>query len=144
MKIQDIMTKNVACIGTEDTIEQAAQLMKQYHIGSLPVCKRKKVVGMVTDRDITLRATAGAQNSESRKVSEVMSSNPVVGTPEMEVGEAAKIMSEQQIRRLPIVEKDNLVGIVALGDISIAPTMQNSAGQALNGISQPGERIYGD
>lgn len=144
MKVKDIMTKNVACVGTEDTIGQAAQMMKQYHVGSLPVCKRKKVVGMVTDRDITLRSTAGGQDSESRKVFSVMSSNPVVGNPEMEIGEAAKIMSQQQIRRLPIVEKDNLVGIVALGDISIAPAMQNSAGQALNGISQPGERIYGD
>ncbi|QAT51071.1 CBS domain-containing protein [Caproiciproducens sp. NJN-50] len=137
MKVKDIMTKDVACVGSEDTIEQAAQLMKQYHVGSIPVCRQKQVVGIVTDRDITLRATARKQGSD-RKVSEVMSSNPVLGNPEMDVREAAKIMSEQQIRRLPVVEQNQLVGIVALGDISVSQDSQGSAGQALNGISQPG------
>lgn len=140
MKVKDIMTKDVACVGSEDTIEQAAQLMKQYHVGSVPVCRQKQVVGIVTDRDITLRATAQKQGSADRKVSEVMSSNPVLGNPEMDVREAAKIMSEQQIRRLPIVDHNSLVGIVALGDISVDPNSQDSAGQALNGISKPGSQ----
>ncbi|MCI1966125.1 MAG: CBS domain-containing protein [Oscillospiraceae bacterium] len=136
MKVKDIMTKDVACVGSEDSVEQAAQLMKQYHVGSVPVCRQKQVVGIVTDRDITLRATADKQGSQNRKVSEVMSSNPVLGNPEMDVHEAAKMMSQHQIRRLPVVEHNNLVGIVALGDISVDPSLQNSATQALNGISQ--------
>jgi CBS domain-containing protein len=140
MKVKDIMTKDVACVGSEDTVEQAAQLMKQYHVGSIPVCRQKQVVGIVTDRDITLRVTAQKQSTADRKVSEVMSSNPVLGNPEMDVREAAKLMSRQQIRRLPVIEQNKLVGIVALGDISVSQESQSSAGQALNGISQPGSQ----
>ncbi|WP_411676047.1 CBS domain-containing protein [Caproicibacter sp.] len=139
MKVKDIMTKDVACVGSEDTVEQAAKLMKQYRVGSIPVCRQKEVIGIVTDRDITLRATAQGQETADRKVTDVMSTHPVVGTPEMDVHEAAKLMSDQQIRRLPIVDHNSLVGIVALGDISIDPAFQNSAGEALSGISQPGE-----
>ena len=138
MKVKDIMTKDVACVGSEDTVEQAARLMKQYHVGSIPVCRQKQVVGIVTDRDITLRSIADKQASTDRKVSEVMSGDPVLGNPEMDVHEAAKLMSDRQIRRLPIVEQNKLVGIVALGDISVSSESQDSAGQALNGISQPG------
>jgi len=136
MKVREIMSKDIACVNANDTIERAAQMMKQYDVGSVPVCSENKVIGIVTDRDITLRSTALGINPKNQKVSEVMSSNPVVGTPEMDVHDVARIMGEKQIRRLPIVENNSLVGMVALGDISVAPNLQDNAEEALKNISQ--------
>jgi len=137
LKVKDIMSRDIASLSSDDSIERAAQLMKQHNVGSIPVCSQEKVIGMVTDRDIALRSTAEGRNSKQQKVSDIMSSNPVVGSPDMDVDEAAKIMSRRQIRRLPIVDHNNLIGIVALGDISVEPDLQDSAEQALKNISQP-------
>jgi CBS domain-containing protein len=141
MKLRDIMTTDVASLKSRDSIETAAQLMKQYDVGSIPVCDQNKIVGIVTDRDITLRSVASGQNSRQMTVSDVMTSNPVVGSPDMDIHEAAKLMSDKQIRRLPVVENNSLVGIVALGDISVEPSLQDSAGKALQNISQPSGSI---
>ena len=138
MKVKDIMSKEVASLKSDDSIEQAAKLMKQHDVGSIPVCSsEQQVVGIVTDRDITLRCVAEGQDTKQQKVKEIMSSNPVVGSPEMNVDDAVKIMSQKQIRRLPIVENNNLVGIVALGDISVESSLQDDAEQALSSISEP-------
>ncbi|XOQ47342.1 MAG: Hypoxic response protein 1 [Eubacteriales bacterium] len=139
MKVKEIMSKKVASLDSEDSVERAAQLMKQYDVGSIPVCSRNQVVGIVTDRDIAVRTIAEGKDSKQEKVSAIMSSNPVVGSPDMDVHDAAQIMSTNQIRRLPIVENNNLVGIVALGDISVEPELQDNAEQALHNISQPCE-----
>lgn len=136
MKLKEIMSRDIASLSSDDTIERAAQLMKQHNVGSIPICSQNKVVGIVTDRDITLRSVASGQNSMNHKVSEIMTSNPVVGNPDMDVHEATRIMSEKQIRRLPVVENNRLVGIVALGDISVEPTLQDNAEMALKNISQ--------
>lgn len=138
MKVKEIMSTDVACLSSDDSVEKAAQLMKQYDVGSIPVCSQKKVIGMITDRDLALRCVAVGQNTKQQKVKDVMSANPVIGTPDMDVHEAASIMGSRQIRRLPIVENDSLVGIVALGDISVEPALQDNAEQALKNISQPG------
>jgi len=139
VKVKDIMSTEVASVNSDDSIEKAAQLMKQYDVGSIPVCSQEKIVGIVTDRDIALRATARGQKSQQQTVSDIMSSNPVVGSPDMDVHDAARIMSEKQIRRLPIVDQNNLVGIVALGDISVEPDLQDNAEEALKNISQPND-----
>lgn len=136
MKISDIMTKNVAKLDVNDTVERAAELMKEYNVGSIPVCRSEKIVGIVTDRDITLRSVAEKQNIQKQTVSEIMTSNPVLGKPEMEVLDAARLMSERQVRRLPIVEGNNLVGIVSLGDLAVEPRLIGKAGMALGSISQ--------
>ena len=141
MKVRNIMSKDVLSLSPEDSIEKAAQLMKQRGIGSLPICEGEKVVGIVTDRDIVLRATAKGQGSNQQKVKDIMSPNPVVGDPEMDVHEVAKVMSEKQIRRMPIVDHNNLVGVVSLGDISVEPVLQDNAGEALKNISQPGGQM---
>lgn len=137
MKVKDIMSRDVACVNSDDSIEKAAQLMKQYNVGSVPVCDQKRVIGIVTDRDLALRSVAWGQNSKQQKIRDVMSSNPVTGNPDMDVHEAAKIMGDRQIRRLPIVDNDSLVGIVALGDISLEPQLEDNAQEALKNISQP-------
>lgn len=137
MLVKDVMTKDVATITAEDNVEHAAALMKEYNVGSIPVCRGENVVGIVTDRDIALRSSAEGINSNTQKVKDIMSSNPVLGNPEMDTKDAARIMSERQIRRLPIADNNHLVGIVSLGDLAVEPNLTNEAGDALSDISEP-------
>jgi CBS domain-containing protein len=137
VKLKDIMTTDIASVSSDDTIEKAAQLMKQYDVGSMPVCSHDSLIGIVTDRDITLRCVATGQDTKQQKVCDIMTEDPVYGTPDMNVNDAVKIMSEKQIRRLPVVADNNLVGIVALGDISLEPALQDNAEDALKNISEP-------
>lgn len=129
------MSHDIVSLNSDDSIERAAQLMKQHDIGSIPVCSNNQVVGIVTDRDIALRNVASGQDTQ-QKVGDVMSSNPVVGRPDMNVQDAARLMSEKQIRRLPIVENNSIIGMVSLGDISLEPSQQKNAENALKNISK--------
>ncbi|WOO37461.1 CBS domain-containing protein [Anaerocolumna sp. AGMB13020] len=137
MKVKDIMSTEIESVCCEDSIEKCAQLMKQHDIGSLPVCDNDRVVGIVTDRDLALRSIAEGQDWKSQKVADVMTKNPSLGSPDMNVKDAAEIMSRQQIRRLPIVENNSLVGIVALGDIALEPALSDKAEDSLRDISKP-------
>jgi len=137
MKVKDIMSKTVFNLNPEDTVDQAAHLMKEHNVGSIPVCSNGKVIGIITDRDIALRSVADGNNSTTQKIREIMSSNPVLGNPEMDVTEAGRIMGERQIRRLPIVENNKLVGIISLGDIAVEPNLQDKAGCILSDVSEP-------
>ena len=137
MKIKELMTKSVATLNENDTVEQAAHLMKEHNIGSVPVCQGEKVIGIITDRDIALRSVAEGENFKSQNVRNIMTSNPVLGYPEMDVKDAARVMSERQIRRLPIVDNNNLVGMVSLGDIAVENNLSDNAESALQNISEP-------
>ncbi|WP_035292066.1 CBS domain-containing protein [Clostridium sp. KNHs214] len=137
MKIREIMTREVATVNYEDTVERAAQLMQKYNVGSIPVCQGEKVIGIVTDRDITLRSVAKGQNVMRQYVRDIMSSNPVTVSADGDVHEASRIMSERQIRRLPVVENENLVGMVSIGDLAVEPKLSDNAGAALSNISEP-------
>ncbi len=138
MKVRDIMTKDIASLRSDDTIEHAAQLMKQYNCGSLPVCTQDKLIGIITDRDIAVRSVASGEDVTHKRVGEIMTNDVVFANPETDVNDAARIMSDRQIRRLPVVENNSLIGIVALGDISLEPACQDSAEDALKNISKPG------
>lgn len=140
MRVKEIMSKDIASLRSDDSVERAAQLMKQYNCGSIPVCTQDKIIGIVTDRDIAVRSVA-AGNTTSQKVGDIMTGEVVFGSPEMDVNDAARLMSDRQIRRLPIVENNSLIGIVALGDISLEPACQDSAEDALKNISMPGTNI---
>ncbi len=140
MKIRDIMTKDIATLRSDDTIERAARLMKQYDVGSIPVCTDDKIIGIITDRDIAVRSVAPGQTG-SQRVRDIMSTDLVIGNPDMDIQDAASIMSDRQIRRLPIVENNSLVGIISLGDISLEPSARGSAEKALENISEPGGHI---
>lgn len=142
MKVREIMSKDVASLRSDDSIERAAQLMKQYNCGSIPVCTQDKLIGIVTDRDIAVRSVASGEDVTQRKVGDIMTDSVVFGSPEMEIADAARLMSDRQIRRLPIVENNSLIGIVALGDISLEPKYQDNAEDALKNISEPGTRIW--
>jgi CBS domain-containing protein len=137
MKVRDIMTKNVATLNSTDSVERAAELMNEHNVGSIPVCDGERCVGIITDRDIALRSVAQGGNTHSQTVRDIMSSNPVVGSSDMDIHDAARIMSERQIRRLPIVDNGNLVGIVALGDLAVENKLVDDAGNALSNISEP-------
>ena len=132
MQVKDIMTKDVVCMRKSDTVKKAAELMSMYDVGSIPVCSNEKVVGMVTDRDIALRSVAGGYDGI---VGDIMSADVAVGYPDMDVHDAARIMSQKQIRRLPIEENGGIVGIVALGDLTAQPELEDNAGWALKNIS---------
>lgn len=137
MYIKDIMTREVISVHNSDTVETAAQLMKQYNIGSVPVCEDEKVIGIITDRDITLRSASSGQNVMRQTVREIMTSNPVTVSSNTDVHEAARIMGERQIRRLPVVENGKLVGIVSIGDLAVVPELKDNIGESLSSISEP-------
>ncbi|MDX8362114.1 MULTISPECIES: CBS domain-containing protein [Bacillaceae] len=134
--LRNIMTENVATVSSNQTIQEAAEIMKQNNVGSIPVVDNGQICGIITDRDITLRSTAEGLNN-STSVSQVMSTNLVSGTPEMTVEEAADVMAQNQIRRLPVVENNQLCGIVALGDLATNESFDNEAEEALSSISEP-------
>ncbi|MBU5267260.1 CBS domain-containing protein [Virgibacillus proomii] len=137
-QIRNYMTNNVYTVNESQSIQEAAALMSEHNIGALPVVDNSEnMVGMITDRDITLRSTAQGEASQT-PVSEVMTAQKIVhGTPDMDIHQAAELMAEQQIRRLPIVENGKIVGMVALGDLAVDHQLQNEAGEALSNISNP-------
>ena len=136
--LRDIMSDSVITIKESQTVQEAAELMSQYNIGSIPVVNNSgQLAGIITDRDITLRTTAQGENPQT-PVSEVMTAQTIVqGTPDMDVHQAADLMAQQQIRRLPVVENGHVVGMVALGDIAVQDQFANEAEEALQSISTP-------
>jgi CBS domain-containing protein len=135
MELKDIMTTDVETVTINTPLQEAAEIMKKYDVGSLPVLDKDTLVGIITDRDIVLRGVAGGNANLTCR--EAMTSDIVSGTPDMDAREAARIMAYRQIRRLPVVDNGKLIGIVALGDIATEPNLTNEAGDALNDISKP-------
>ena len=137
MKVRDLMTTNVTTADVDSSIAEIAQSMKNLDVGSIPVCDdNKSVVGIVTDRDIVLRTVAEGDNVNKTKVGEVMSTRVISVSPETDVHEAANIMAKYQVRRLPVVENEKIVGIVAIGDFATRNIYVNEAGDALSDISK--------
>ncbi|EHQ90253.1 CBS domain-containing protein [Desulfosporosinus youngiae] len=136
MKVRDVMTQQVDWVAPTASIAEIARLMKNKDVGSIPICEDKKVIGMITDRDIVLKVIADGLNWESKTAKDIMNSQVITVTADQDVHEAAHLMSEYQIRRLPVVEQGKLVGIVALGDLAIEKIHINEAGDALSDISQ--------
>lgn len=133
--IRESMSKDLVTISSTQSIQEAAELMSSQNVGSIPVVDGGQVKGIITDRDITLRSTAEGKSGDT-KVADVMSSNLVTGTPNMSSEEAAQLMASNQIRRLPIVENNQLVGYVALGDLATNQMSDEAAGHALTNISE--------
>ena len=137
MKIGDIMTRDVRTIDRNSTVEQAARMMKELNVGSIPVTENGNVIGIITDRDVVLRNVADGRTAADTRVEEVMSKTVVTATPDMDVHRAADLMAQNQIRRLPIVENNRMVGIVSIGDLAVRNIYENEAGEALSSISKP-------
>ncbi len=136
MKVKDLMTSQVATAAPNMPLNQVASQMRDYNVGSIPVCDQSgKVLGIVTDRDIVLRSVASGNMQVNAQ--DVMSRNMVYATPDMDVHEAAKLMAENQIRRLPVVQNGKITGILSIGDLATVNIYVNEAGDALSEISKP-------
>jgi CBS domain-containing protein len=135
-KIRDIMTDQVECCTLLDNIFEVAVKMKDLNVGAIPIVDKDKLVGMITDRDIVVRGVA-EKHPGSTKVEDIMSDELITISPDATSVEAIKLMSDHQIRRLPVVEGGKMVGIVSLGDFAIRELTDDQAKQALTEISEP-------
>jgi CBS domain-containing protein len=134
-KISEVMTTNVKVVRPHDTVENAAKMMADLDVGAIPVCDGKRLQGMITDRDITIRATAEGRGGDT-PVSDVMTTDVVWCTEQDDTQEVLNRMGDAQIRRIPVVDQDrNLVGIVALGDLAVEE--EENVDEALRDISMP-------
>lgn len=135
-RLKDVMSRDVKLVTPDTTIREAAQQMRDGDFGMLPVAENDRMIGAVSDRDIAIRAIAD-DKGPATTVREVMSEGICWAYEDDSVEQAAKIMSDRQVRRLPVVNRDKrLVGIVALGDFAVEATEIKPAAEALSGISQ--------
>ncbi len=140
MQLRDVMTRDVEVIHPDATLQEAARKMQALDVGPLPVCDGERVVGMLTDRDITVRATAEGRDPTTTKVREAMTPEVVYLLEDQDTEEAARLMQERQLRRLLVMGPDrHVVGIVALGDLAVETGDERRVGQVLEGISEPSE-----
>ena len=138
MNVREAMTRDVRLAYPEQTIQEAAQLMAELDVGALPVEDSDRLVGMITDRDIAIRAVAEGMSPDT-PIREVMSSDVKYCYEDQTVEEIAQNMGDLQVRRLPVVDRNKrLVGILSLGDLAREPVGQDEAGEALGQISRPG------
>jgi CBS domain-containing protein len=135
MNIREVMTPNPRTVSPNDSIQNAACIMRDEDAGAVPVVDNGRAVGIVTDRDIVVRVVAeGGQLN--RPVRDIVTGNLVSATPDMSTREAAELMSEHQIRRLPVVENERLVGIVSIGDLAVKEGKDGRIGDTLQHISE--------
>jgi CBS domain-containing protein len=138
MDVSSVMTREVEVVRPDATIQEAAQKMKEIDVGSLPVCDGRKLQGVITDRDVTIRAVAEGRDPKQTRVKDVMTADVVYGRTGQDIVEFADTMAAHQIRRLPIVNDDNdLVGIVALGDLAVDAADEELGGDVLADVSTP-------
>ena len=145
MKAQDIMAKNPRCVTPRTTVQEAARLMKSEDVGSLPVLRddgSRKLVGVITDRDITIRVVAEGRNAENCVVEDVMSKNNLATARTNDsVEDVMKVMGKEQVRRIPIVnESDEVVGVVSQADVVRKADSDVRAERTIEKISEPGGR----
>lgn len=137
MKVKDIMTTNVTYVEPNASILDTAKLMQQHNVGSIPVCDKGSVVGMITDRDIVVRNIAIGKSPQQTPVSDIMTTGVTSVSPDMEMSQVTKMMANSQIRRVPVVDHNNLVGIVALGDVATDAKFDTEVADTLTEISRP-------
>jgi CBS domain-containing protein len=136
MKVSEIETQHPEAIAPEDEVMRAAQIMRRLDVGSLPVCEGGVLIGLLTDRDITIRSTAEGRDPRQTKVRDIMSTDPVCCYEEQDVTECVELMQRKQIRRLPVIDRSQrLVGIVSLGDVAVRNHNDRLAGEALSRVS---------
>jgi len=135
MNIRDVMTPNPRTVSSADSIQSAACIMRDEDTGVVPIVDNGRAVGVVTDRDIVVRAVADG-GQLSRTVGEIATNAVVCASPDMSTREAAQLMSDHQVRRLPVVENERLVGIVSIGDLAVKEGKDGRTGDTLQAISE--------
>ena len=138
MQLRDLMTRSVQDIPPAATLKEAAEKMRSLDIGALPVCDNNQLVGMITDRDITVRAVADGRDPNQAKVRDAMTGQLAYCYEDEDVQKAVKLMEEKQIRRLPVFDRNQrLCGIVSLGDIATRTHDERLSGEVLEQVSEP-------
>ena len=137
MKVSEAMTRDVRITSPDQSIREAARIMAEIDAGVLPVGENDRLVGMITDRDIAIRAVAEGKGPDT-SVREVMTQDVKYCFEDEDTDDVVRNMADQQVRRLPVVNRDKrLVGILSLGDLAVMEGAR-PAGEALAGVSQPG------
>src|SRR5947209_17760143 len=141
MQVSKVMTRDAECVRPDTTLQEAARKMRDLDVGPLPVCgDNDRLVGMLTDRDITVRAVAEGQDPKAARVQDVMTPDVIYCLEDQDVAEAARLMEENQVRRLAVLNRDKrLVGIVSLGDLAVKTGDREVSGGALGQVSEPAE-----
>ena len=140
MRIAEIMTRDPEVVRSDGFLKDAALRMQQLDVGMLPISDGDRLVGMLTDRDITVRATAKGRDPTTTQIREVMTPEVVYCFEDQEVSEAAKLMQEKQIRRLPVLNQEKrLVGIVSLGDVAVHSGAEKVVSETIKEVSEPAE-----
>jgi CBS domain-containing protein len=141
MQIREIMTREPVVIGPDMVLKEAAERMRDLDSGVMPVGQNDRLVGMLTDRDITIRATAAGKDPNETRVEEVMTPEVVYCFDDDDAVAASNIMEEHQLRRLIVLNRDKrLVGILSLGDLAVHTTDDRLAGEVAEAVSEPAEQ----
>ena len=136
MRVQDVMARNPITVEVTEPVSCAARLMRERNIGSIPVQDAKgRLRGMLTDRDIVLRCVAAGRDPAKVEIEQIMSAGAVTAAPGEDVTAALARMKSEQVRRLPVVEGETLVGILSLADVARTQRFDMEAAQALSGIT---------
>jgi CBS domain-containing protein len=140
MQVRDVMTRNVECVTPDDTIQTAAGKMRDLDVGPMAVCDHDRLAGILTDRDITVRATAEGKDPAACKVRDVMTPDVVYCFDDQEVKDAADTMAARQIRRLLVLNRNKrLVGIVSMADLAVDAGREAKPAETLKQVSEPAE-----
>ncbi|MBI4268022.1 MAG: CBS domain-containing protein [Chloroflexi bacterium] len=142
MKVGDIGIKDLHCANPSMNLSEIAAMMKRHNVGVIPVCDGEKLLGVLTDRDMVISCMAADRSPRECKARDFMTANPITVSPDTELEEAARLMGREQIHRLPVVEGGNLVGMISLGDISMALLDDDSlVANVLRQISTPTHKV---
>lgn len=142
MQVRDIMRPDVVTIEPGESAALAARLLSRHNVGALPVCSSKGILqGILSDRDIILRCVAAEERPEELTVGEIMTRCPCAVEPEDDVRQAARLMSRRQVRRLPVVERGRVVGMLSLGDLAKCGRYEMEVSKALTEISENVKRL---
>lgn len=135
LTVQDVMSTNIQYCTPLDNVYEVAVKMKEHNIGAVLICEEGKLIGMITDRDIAIRGV-GSKRPGSTKVTDIMSEELITISPHSSIDEAAELMAKNQIRRLPVMDEEKLVGLLSLGDLAVRKLFIDNAGRALSQISE--------
>jgi CBS domain-containing protein len=138
MQVKDVMTRGAECIAPDESLQEAARKMRALDVGALPICDNDRLTGMITDRDIAVRAVAEGRDPKTTHVRDAMSKGVNYCLEDDDVAEAARLMKDRQVRRLIVLDRNKrLAGIVSLGDLAVQTGDEHLAGKTLEQVSQP-------
>jgi CBS domain-containing protein len=138
MKVGEIMTRGAEFVHPDDSVQEAADRMKAIDVGALPVCEHGRLVGMITDRDITVRSTAEGDDPWTTKVRHAMTAEVDYCREDDDIAVAARLMKDKEVRRLMVLDQENqLVGIVSLGDLAVHVGDEQISSETLERLSEP-------